>query len=149
MPEYTRPRSIAPADIGLMLRAHAELSCLRLEVIPVLRQIETRSGLPDEQLGAALAYLEVTWMHARRRAQETDTAREVLLATSGGETLCEQDAPVQNDACRYHEAVIDLRDIVAMRIAPLLASPDSDLEMQAAAQPARSPAPGRHPARPA
>ncbi len=47
-----------------MLRTHSEQSWLIHEVIPVVRQIETPGGLPEEQLPAATAYLEVTWAEA-------------------------------------------------------------------------------------
>lgn len=140
MSEYVCTSSIPPADIGLMLRAHAELSCLRLEVIPVLRQIETRHGLPDDQLGAALAYLEVTWMEARRRAQETDAAHAALVAASGGRHPCERDGAVKSDACRYHGAVRSLRDATATRIGALLASPQREPSVAAASGERASPA---------
>jgi hypothetical protein len=73
-----RHESTTPPDVSLLLRAHAEQRWLSREVIPVLRQIETRERLPEEQLPAALAYLEVIWCEARRRARETDTARAHL-----------------------------------------------------------------------
>ena len=40
----------------------------------MLRQLRHPDGLPDEQLGAALAYLEVAWLEATRLAAETDAA---------------------------------------------------------------------------
>lgn len=110
-----------PADIRLILRAHAELSCLRAEVIPVLRQIETRNELPDEQLGAALAYLEVTWLEARRRAAETDKAHATLCMGPDRADISSRADPLCDKACQYHEGVKRLREAVAARIAPLLA----------------------------
>ena len=46
-----------PSDVCLLLRAHAEQRWLSLEVGPVLRQLQQRDGLPEEQLGAALRLL--------------------------------------------------------------------------------------------
>lgn len=108
-----------PADVGLMLRAHAELRCLSRELIPVLREVETRDGLPEEQLGAAMAYLEVTWMQARRRAAETDCARDELTVApppsfaGGGRRQRE----LHGRACRYYEGVKALREAVGQRVA--------------------------------
>jgi len=61
-------------DIYLLLRAHGEQRWLLGQVQPVLRQLEAPSTIPEEQLGAALAYLEVLWLDARRRAAESDAA---------------------------------------------------------------------------
>src|SRR6202035_4768886 len=69
-----------PPDVSLLLRAHAERRWLSREVVPVLRQIETSSDLPDEQLPAAVAYLEVIWAEALSRAHETDAERRRLDA---------------------------------------------------------------------
>src|SRR6202167_6861162 len=63
-----------PSDVCLLLRAHAEQRWLSHEVGPVLRQLRQRDGLPEEQLGAAFAYLEVLWIEASQRAAETDAA---------------------------------------------------------------------------
>lgn len=108
----------APADVSLMLRAHAELRCLSREVIPVLRQIETRSGLPDDQLGAALAYLEVMWMQARTHAAKTDAAGALLAAGRS-----EQAQGLSESALAYRTAVTVLRGAVAGRVAALLDAP--------------------------
>ena len=72
-----------PSDVCLLLRAHAEQRWLSLEVGPVLRQLQQRDELPEEQLGAALAYLEVLWIEAAQRAAETDAAYAQL-------EVCEQ-----------------------------------------------------------
>lgn len=112
-------------DVCLMLRTHAEMRCLSREVIPVLRQVETRDDLPEDQVGAALAYLEVTWIEARRRAGETDAAYAELTQTLGLEE-CEGD-PVYGNACRYRAAVLVLRDVVTRRVGALLASPEVGL----------------------
>jgi hypothetical protein len=112
-----------PSDVSLMLRAHAELRCLSREVIPVLRQVETRDGLPDGQLGAAMAYLEVTWLEARRRAVETDCARRGLAETAGdGEPPDPDDGKLYSGACRYYDAVKVLRAAVARRVQPVLSA---------------------------
>lgn len=112
-----------PLDVSLMLRAHAELRCLSREVIPVLRQVETRDGLPDGQLGAAMAYLEVTWLEARRRAQETDCAHRGLAeAAHDGESQDPDDGELYSGACRYYEAVKVLRAAVASRVKPVLSA---------------------------
>jgi hypothetical protein len=93
----------------LLLRADAEQCWLNREVIPVLRQVETHE-LPDEQVGAALAYLEAIWSEAAVRARETDAAHAHLSSGNGErETLA-------GPAGRYHTAVRVLRGIVAERV---------------------------------
>ncbi len=139
-----------------MLRAHAELHCLSREVIPVLRQIETRSELPEDQLGAALAYLEVTWMQARTHAAKTEAACASLAVGSGSGTgsgsgsgtgsgsgagAGEHPEPLSASALRYRTAVSVLRGAVAGRVAALLdasgapaglsATPDGDARPRA------------------
>ncbi len=109
-----------PCDVSLMLRAHAELRCLSREVVPVLRQLETGEGLPEEQYGAAMAYLEVTWLQARNRAQETDAARRRLCGAAGQEH--EADADLYGGACRYHDAVRELRSVVRARLMSLMSA---------------------------
>ncbi|HEV7943606.1 MAG TPA: hypothetical protein VGP17_12490 [Solirubrobacteraceae bacterium] len=110
-----------PADVDLMLRAHAETRCLSREVIPVLRQIETGNGLPQEQYGAAMAYLEVTWLAARRCAQESDAAHRQLCALPSDETGTRADRDeLHGGACRYYESVKDLRGVVQRRVSMLL-----------------------------
>lgn len=116
-----------PADVNLMLRAHAELRCLSREVIPVLRQVETRDGLPEEQLGAAMAYLEVTWMQAQRRAAETDLARCELAGSVQSALPCRDEDDLHRRACRYYDAVKALRETAARRIAPALSTSSQDL----------------------
>lgn len=108
-----------PADVSLMLRAHAELRCLSREVIPVLRQVNTREGLPDEQLGAAIAYLEVTWLQAQRRAMDTDAAHRKLMA-SVRTAQAEDDGHLHFRARRYYDAVKALRAAVGQRVAAVL-----------------------------
>src|ERR1700736_2002660 len=89
------------SDISLLLRAHAEQRWLCHEVLPVLRQLEQRDSLPEEQLGAALAYLEVLWIEASQRAAETDAASAELLAWAAA-----PDPPLHSKARSYHEAVV-------------------------------------------
>ena len=99
----------------------------------MLRQIETRGELPEDQIEAALTYLEVAWLQARRHAVETDSAR---LALGDGANLGSAvgdrdgfDMPARGDrarlpdsACHYCTAVRRLRSAVAARVAPLLGS---------------------------
>ncbi len=99
-------------DVSLLLRAHAEQHWLSREVIPVLRQVENRESLPEEQLGAAAAYLEVIWLEAVKHARETDSARRNLDGLElADQRLCDK-------ARRYHAAVRDLREVVSKRVAP-------------------------------
>ena len=107
-----------PSDVCLLLRAHAEQRWLSREVVPVLRQLQHPDGLPDEQLGAALAYLEVTWLEATRLAAETDAACADLeeATTDTAETL-------PSRARSYHAAVRTLRETVARNVTALIAAP--------------------------
>jgi hypothetical protein len=114
----TSPPGTSPTpDVSLLLRAHAERRWLSCEVIPVVRQIETPENLPEEQLPAALAYLEVIWAQAIVRGHATDTARRLLDAEGSGEQ------PLLARAHRDHQAVKNLREVVAQRVARLLAAP--------------------------
>jgi hypothetical protein len=139
---YTQETS-PPSDVCLLLRAHAEQRWLSQEVGPVLRQLRRRDELPEEQLGAALAYLEVLWIEASQRAAETDAAYAEFEASeraaraeaaaaepdaspggggsSGGWTL-------PSKARRYRVAVLTLRDVFGRQVAALLAAPDGSLE---------------------
>jgi hypothetical protein len=109
-PHATSP----PPDVSLLLRAHAERRWLSREVIPVLRQIETSEELPDEQLPAAIAYLEVIWSEALTRARDTDAERARL------DQRAPLEQPLLAKAHRYHATVRSLREAVARRVAPLL-----------------------------
>ena len=106
-----------PSDITLLLRADAERSWLHREVIPVLRQVESREQLPEEQVGAALAYLEAIWNEATVRARETDAAHAHLGARSGGH------GSLAGSADRYHAVVRALRGTLAERITPFMEPP--------------------------
>lgn len=105
-----------PADVCLLLRAHAEARWLSAEVVPVLRELE-RDDLPAEQLGAALAYVEVLWIEARGRAAETDAARADLdtIGPHGAQAI-------HSNARRYHVAVRRLRTTIYRRVERLIAT---------------------------
>jgi hypothetical protein len=106
-------------DICLLLRAHGEQLWLQTRVLPLVCKLEQREPLCDEQLGAALAYLEVMWIEARSRAIESDAAlaRAQPSPSSATGTLRER-------ARRYHAAVRRLRASLGARVAELLAVPD-------------------------
>lgn len=111
-----QPATSHPPDICLLLRAHGEQRWLLSEVVPVLRQLEQPTSLPDDQRAAALAYLEVLWIDAHMRAADTDAAYRHF-----------HDAPQQHDpllhakARRYHAAVRMERNAIARRIQNLTA----------------------------
>ena len=110
-----------PADVCLLLRAHAEQHWLSQEVVPVLRQLVHRDALPEEQFGAALAYLEVLWIEASQRALETDGAYAELQACAADEN-----PPLHAKARSYHGAVIRLREAIARHVMQLLAFPSEE-----------------------
>jgi hypothetical protein len=130
------PPSDPPSDVCLLLRAHAEQRWLNLEVAPLLRQLQQPDFLPQEQLGAALAYLEVLWIDASQRAAETDTVYAQLEAsqtTTGTHTDTDTAAPdpsladdrtLPSYARRYHAAVRTLRTVLGRQVASLLATPN-------------------------
>jgi hypothetical protein len=103
-----------PPDISLILRAHGERLWLTSEVVPLVRQLEQRDAMAEDEVGAAIAYLEVLWIDARQRALETDAARVAL-----DETDAELDAVLCEKARRYHAAVRRLRRAVASRVGSL------------------------------
>jgi len=109
-----------PPDVSLLLRAHSEQRWLSREVIPVVRQLETGERLPDEQLPAALAYLEAIWAEAVGLGRATDAALRRLEAAGG------EPQPLHDRARRYHASVRALREAVARRVAPLPAVPAED-----------------------
>jgi hypothetical protein len=106
--------SFLPSDICLLLRADAEQCWLQQEVLPVLRHLEAPEQLPEEDVGAALAYLEAMWDEAMVRAVATDAAHGCLSARSG------RDEALAGPAGRYHTAVRALRGIVAKRVIPFV-----------------------------
>jgi hypothetical protein len=103
-----------PPDISLILRAHCERLWLTSEVVPLLRQLEQREAMAEDEVGAAIAYLEVLWIDARQRALETDAARVAL-----DEADAELDRVLCEKARRYDAAVRRLRRAVASRVASL------------------------------
>lgn len=110
--------SSIPSDIRLLLRADAERCWLSREVIPVLQHLEARELLGEEEVRAALAYLEAMWEEAMSRAYETDSAHAHLRARAD-----EQPATLSGSAGRYHAAVRVLRGVVAERVTPLMDAP--------------------------
>jgi hypothetical protein len=115
---HDHDQSNPPSDVCLLLRAYAEQRWLSREVVPVLRQLETPDALPEEQLGAALAYLEVTWLEAARHAAETDAA----LADLETARLAAEEA-LPSKARRYHAAVRFLREAVGRHVDAFIAAP--------------------------
>jgi hypothetical protein len=108
----------------LLLRAYAEQRWITSELLPVVRELESPDQIPEEQLGAALAYLELLWVDARRRASETDAALEAL--GTGGCNSPE----LSERARRYNAAVRRLRASVEERVRRIthLGSPPSARE---------------------
>lgn len=115
-----KPATAATPEVSLLLRAHSEQRWLSREVVPVVRQIATREGLPEEQLGAALAYLEVIWSEAVTRAGDTDKALTCLDLSLPAPRSVDCQALAAR-ARRYRAAVLVLREGVARRVADLLA----------------------------
>jgi hypothetical protein len=103
-----------PSDIRLLLRADAEHCWLHREVIPVLREVEASGELREEEIGAALAYLEAMWSEATVRARETDAAHTLLRSREP------RPEALAGSADRYHAAVRMLREIVAERVTPFV-----------------------------
>jgi hypothetical protein len=108
------PLTFHPPDICLILRAHGEQRWLTTEVVPIVRQLEQRDAIPEDQVGAALAYLEVLWIDACQRAHETEAARAALESAS-----TERDRVLHDKARRYHTAVRRLRLAVGRRVGEL------------------------------
>lgn len=133
MSHYSDPSP--PSDVNLLLRAHAEQRWLAREILPVLRQLQATDELPEEQLGAALAYLEVTWLEAARLAAETDAA----FAALNGSAAPGVEEALPSKARRYHTVVRTLREAIAQHVSTLVAAPcDAGTD---GFQPAGEPAP--------
>ncbi len=129
------PHLESPPDVSLLLLAHSEQHLLNRKVIPVLHQLETGERLPEEQLPAATAYLEVIWAEAAARARQTDAALRQLEQLD----LAEEEEPgsqapgrlrhplghqpLTAKARRYHAAVRAFRETVAQRVLPLITAP--------------------------
>jgi hypothetical protein len=104
-----------PLDVCFLLRAHGEQLWLTAEVLPVLDDLEPPCSVPDEQVGAAFAYLEMLSVDAARRARETDAAFAAMLAEPAA------DGPSFGaEAHRYHASVRALRSTLACRVARLV-----------------------------
>ena len=80
----------------------------------MLRDIESDEERPEEEVGAALAYLEAMWGEATLRALETDAALTHLRSREQEQTA------LVGPAGRYHAAVRMLRSIVAERVRPFV-----------------------------
>ncbi len=100
-----------PADICLLLRVHAEQRWLANEVVPLLRQLEPPGSMAEEDVGAAIAYLEVLWLEAGLRAIETDAAFRKLEGAGEESSLL-----ISEKARRYHVAVRRLRETTGRRV---------------------------------
>ena len=111
------PDSPHPPDICLILRAHGEQRWLISEVVPTVRQLEQLDVIDESQVGAALAYLEVLWLDACRRAAETDAAREQLDREAAADQI------LYEKARRYHAAVRRLRAAVGRRVSAITGLP--------------------------
>jgi hypothetical protein len=116
MTNHSHPSPLS--DVCLLLRAHAEHSWLNHEVMPVVRELQQRDSLPEEHLGAAMAYLEVLWIEASQRAAETEAAHADLeVIDAAGERA------LSGKARGYHAAVRNVRSHLARVVAQLLAFP--------------------------
>jgi hypothetical protein len=131
------PELSPPSDVCLLLRAHAEQRWLSLEVSPVVGQLQRRDSLPEEQVGAALAYLEVLWIEASQHAAETDAVYAQMdaweRANTAGDGREQPDSldggggsTLPSKARRYHAAVRTLREVLGRQVAMLLAAPGDD-----------------------
>jgi hypothetical protein len=135
MYDYSDSSSLAdvcppPPDVCLLLRSHAEQLWLTREIAPVLRQLHEPHELPEEQLGAALAYLEVAWLEATRLAAETDAAFDALEAATHICATLQRPAPsgdrvLSLQARRYRIAVLRLRLATTTHVRELIAPPPS------------------------
>ena len=116
-----------PPDICLLLRVHAEQRWLANKVLPILRQLELPGAVEEDDIGSALAYLEVLWLEARLRAAETEAAFAKLDQDAVGSSLV-----VVEKARRYHAALRRLRASTARRIRGV-SGPVAELPSQEAA----------------
>jgi hypothetical protein len=111
-----------PTDTTLLLRAHAEHHWLETELIPVLRQLEDPCQFDDGEMEAALAYLEMAWAEAARRARKTD----VEFARLERELLDSQPCALVVMARGYGRWVRALTRGLTLRVSPLVAVTDSE-----------------------
>jgi hypothetical protein len=101
-----------------MLRAHAQQQWLNRQVMPVLSDLKNRESVPEDQVAAAIAYLEVLWLEASLRAAETDAEFARLNATMDA-----PDGGLHGQVRRYHAAVRSLHKAVEARVAELVCAP--------------------------
>jgi hypothetical protein len=107
----TSPDSTTHPDICLLLRIHAEQRWLISEVVPLVRQLELPEGVDEDEAGPAMAYLEVVWLEAGRRATETDSA---FVDLDPEDQHCS--TVLYEKALRYHSAVRRLRQAIDRRV---------------------------------
>jgi hypothetical protein len=119
MTDHRHPSPLS--DVCLLLRAHGEHIWLNHEVMPVVYELKHRESLPEEQLGAAMAYLEVLWIEARQRAAETEAAHADLDAIDAA-----AERPLSGKARGYHAAVRAIRGRLALHVQRLLAVPSEE-----------------------
>jgi hypothetical protein len=116
-PNQSHPANQSPpADVCLLLRAHAEARWLGHEVVPVIRELE-RELDHGAGSGADVAYLEALSIEAQHHAAETDAVRLELDAQAPA-----GDHGVMGNAHRYHAAVRRLRATIDARVQQLLAA---------------------------
>jgi hypothetical protein len=106
-----------PSDTALLLRVHAEQQWLHTELIPVLEQLEDPAWADSGEMGAALAYLEVTWEEAQFRAGETDAAYARLTGEDGWDPAT---TVLVGEARRYYGWLRDMRNRLFGRVESFL-----------------------------
>jgi hypothetical protein len=109
-------------DTRLLLRAHAEHHWLQSELIPVLRQLEDPGQLDDGEMEVALAYLEMAWAEAARRARKTD----LEFARLEREPADSQPGALVVMARGYGRWVRALAGGLTKRVDPLVAAVDAE-----------------------
>ena len=105
------------SDTALMLRAHAEHHWMQTEISPTLSHLEQPAGLGHEEMQAAVAYLQMAWSEAVRRAAQSDLARERLDREAAADVAVE---PLTRQARRYHDCVQSVRAAMHGRVEPFL-----------------------------
>jgi hypothetical protein len=108
----------APSDICLLLRAHCEQLWITTHLLPQLCELEPPRSIPEDELGSALAYLEVLWIDARQRAAETERAFDLLPPPASAE-----ERPFEAEVRRYHRGVRRLRQATGLRVSRLISAP--------------------------
>jgi hypothetical protein len=127
---------LPPTDVCLLLRAHAEQRWLGREVEPLLDELQRGRPLPAHERMAAIAYLEVVWMEACRRALQSDGALAALPPSPAHARAAEASARrLESQARRYHDAVRRLRLSLVERVATLIATADGGFTGEPVADP--------------